>query len=443
MDRTRFNRGRVARRQVLIAALALSLAGVVAVADEAWREWGGDGRDFTCTGPKLAQHWPDAGPHKLWSRPITHGHATILVDGDRLYTTCRREDQDVVLALAADTGETVWECAYDAPVLDGMDVTFGPGPHATPLIVGDRLFTVGAMGHLHCLAKDTGKVLWKRNLVGELRASFLGRGYGPSPIAHGDTIIVNIGSPECGVAALKQDSGETAWRSPPFRGGYSSPIIVPIDGKPQLLHCLAGDRFGLDPDTGAVLWQATVPQQSWAIMASPLFVPPNKVLFSAGYGGGTRLFEIASTADGYEGKELWHCRKLKIHHANAILYDDFIVGSSGDFGPAFLMAVDLATGDVLWRKRGFAKSTLVRANDQLIILDERGQLALATPSRDGLDIHARATLLQEKSWTAPTLVGTRLYLRDYHTIMALDLSPTANAAAAAQVSAATEEEAAR
>jgi outer membrane protein assembly factor BamB len=100
---------------------------------------------------------------------------------------------------------------------------------------------------------------------------------------------------------------------------------------------------------------------------------------------------------------------------------DTIYGSSGDFGPAFLMAIDVKNGHVLWRDRGFARATLLLAGDKLVILDEEGTLALATASPEGLKVLSQAKVLEDKSWTVPTLVGTRLYLRDEHTIMALDL----------------------
>jgi hypothetical protein len=63
----------------------------------------------------------------------------------------------------------------------------------------------------------------------------------------------------------------------------------------------------------------------------------------------------------------------------------------------------------------------VHADGKLIILDEDGQLCIGTPTAEGVTIHARAQLLDKVAWTAPTLVGTRLYIRDNKTIMALDL----------------------
>jgi hypothetical protein len=89
--------------------------------------------------------------------------------------------------------------------------------------------------------------------------------------------------------------------------------------------------------------------------------------------------------------------------------------------PAFLTAIDAHSGEVAWRDRTFARSTLLYADGKLIILDEDGTLGLATVSRRGLRVLARAPVLSATAWTVPTLAGTKLYLRDRADIVALEL----------------------
>ena len=50
-------------------------------------------------------------------------------------------------------------------------------------------------------------------------------------------------------------------------------------------------------------------------------------------------------------------------------------------------------------------------------------LHLARLSPAGLELLATASVLDGRSWTAPALVGTRLYLRDRTQIVALELGP--------------------
>lgn len=100
---------------------------------------------------------------------------------------------------------------------------------------------------------------------------------------------------------------------------------------------------------------------------------------------------------------------------------DVIYGSSSNFGPAFFSAFDVKTGKILWQERGLARASFLLADDRFVILDEDGVLALAEATPTGLTLHGKATVLAHKAWTAPTLVGKRLFVRDQKTIKALDL----------------------
>jgi len=414
------------------AALIAAATGCTSAAPAQWTQWGGPNRDFTNDSTGLADEWPAGGPRQLWSREIGGGHSSILVEGDKLYTMCRREAKDAILAIRADTGATFWETQYDAPAKPDMWLDYGAGPHSTPLIVGDRVFAVGGMVHFHCLDKQTGKILWSHDLMEELGTSHMRRGYGASPIAYRDTVILAVGPQRgsedaAGLAAFKQDTGEIVWTANGFGVGYSSPILVQFNGEDHLIVALGADRAGLDPATGEVKWRTAVDSQSFGIMATPLWIKPDKLLCSAGYGGGTRLFRIGLADGTYVPEELWHYRKMQVVHGAMARVGDYLYGCShGSFGPAFIMALDLKTGKPAWRKRGFAKANVLYADGKFIILDEEGQLALASMTPEGLEVHSQAKVLERLSWTAPTLVGTRLYLRDQRTIKALDLGVAAN-----------------
>jgi len=422
----------VVSQRTLFAVLLLSICATALHAGGEWTQWGGPRGDFSCKAVDLATDWGDSGPKEIWSREIGAGHSSILYDAGILFTMYRGEDQDVVLAVDADTGETVWEHAYDAPPAPGMLLDFGVGPHSSPLIAGDRLFSLGAMVQFNCFDKRTGEVLWSRDLRKELAVSDMLRGYGSSPIAYRDLVIVNAGAARGaeepgGLAAFKQDTGELVWKSERLSPGYPTPILVEFNGQDMLVGCLGLIRFGLDPATGETLWKERVERESASIITSPLWIPPDKVLFSAGHGGGSRLYQVKVSADNtYAAEELWYYNKLRVMHGNVIRIDGHVYGSSGDLGPAYLMAVDLADGALEWRARGFSKATLLLVGQKLIILDEDGNLGLATATPQKLEVHARAKVLERFSWTAPTLIGTRLYLRDELTLKCLDLGITAN-----------------
>ena len=111
-----------------------------------WRQWGGPTRSLQVDATGLVDIWPQEGPPQLWTRSLGLGHSTVIVDVGRLYTQYRPDTgsgwatEERVIALDAVTGETVWEYAYPSQPLDFNP---GAGPHASPLVVGGRLFTAG------------------------------------------------------------------------------------------------------------------------------------------------------------------------------------------------------------------------------------------------------------------------------------------------------------
>ena len=76
-----------------------------------WLTWGGPGRDFIATDgrrPSSADKWIAEPPRKLWERPLGDGYSGIAVENGVLYTAYRRGGDDVVIALDAATGKTLF-----------------------------------------------------------------------------------------------------------------------------------------------------------------------------------------------------------------------------------------------------------------------------------------------------------------------------------------------
>jgi outer membrane protein assembly factor BamB len=423
------------RRVSTFVFLSASLLGGAAARPAEWPQFGGPTRDFKSPSRGLAATWPASGPRELWSRPLGEGYSAISVDGDVLYTQYRPvkgvfssvvsrftgSQPEVVAALDAATGRTLWEHVYDAPIHREMDTGYGPGPHSTPLVSGDLVFTVGSTGKLHALEKRTGRVVWQKDLWGEMGGQVHGRGYAPSPLAYGENVIVPVGGAGQALVAFRQKDGQVAWKAHTFDIAPASPVLITVDGQEQLVLFHGEGVAGLDPKGGPVYWKHPHRTQYNLNISMPVWGDGNLLFVSSAYDGGSRGLRLRRSGDQTSVDELWFSNKMRVHFGDAIRLGDVVYGSSGDFGPAFFVAIEMPTGRVLWQDRSLGRSTFLAADGKLVLLDEQGVLALATVGADGLKILGKGRVLNEKAWTVPTLVGTRLYLRDRATIKALDL----------------------
>ena len=400
-----------------------------APAPAAWTQWGGPTRDFMVASTGLASSWPAAGPKRLWSRAFGEGHSMILAEGSRLYSMYRPASpsrgrfaqEEVVIALDAESGRTIWEHRYASPTA-GLDYSEGAGPHATPLIIGNRLIVAGSRREFFALDKGTGKVLWSHDFMKEYNAPDIDRGMANSPLLFNDAVIVPIGGKGQAVGAFNPATGALLWKAGDVEYSPASPILIVVDGQQQLI-VFGGDRIaGMDPVDGRTLW--THPHRTdWGLnISNPVWSASDRLLlFSSAYGTGSRALELRQTAGKTNVTERWAVNRVRVHIGTIIRIGDTAYMSSGDFGPAFLTAVNTKTGAIAWQDRAFARAQLLYADGKLILLDEDGTLGLATVSPQGLKVLARAQILENLAWTPPTLVGTTLYVRDRNTIAAYDL----------------------
>jgi outer membrane protein assembly factor BamB len=296
----------------------------------------------------------------------------------------------------------------------------GAGPYATPLLLGRAVYTVGTTGRFHALDRSTGEILWEHDLDRKFEMRGY-RGYAPSPIVYGGNILLPIGGEGQGVVAFDPASGAVVWKNQDFPLAPASPILIDVDGQDQLVVFTPSEVVGLDPRNGSALWSHPHETNYGLNISTPVWGEGNLLFTSSAYNGGSRVIRLSRANGKTEVEELWSSNRLRLHFGNAMRLGNLILGSSGDFGPAFFIAVDVETGEEVFRERTFARSQMLLAGSKLVILDEGGDLAIASAGPDGLKVHARAPLLTENAWTPPTLLGTRLYVRDRKNILALEL----------------------
>ena len=388
---------------------------------EDWPVWGGKNRDFVVHTSGLADSWPAEGPKKIWSRTLGDGYSAVAEEGGVLYTGFRRNSSDVITALDAATGKTLWEYEYENPFTNDYSEAVGPGPYAMPQVIGDRVVTASGTGKIHSLDKKTGKVRWSHDLYSEFHASHLRFGYSCHGLPYKDTLIYQAGGQGDGVIAFRQSDGAVVWKALQFTNSHSSPLLIDVDGQPQVVVLAANTVFGFNPDNGTLLWSHEHETNYGLAVSTPVWAPGNLLFVASAYGTGARVLQLNQSGGKTTVKQLWYDPHVQLHIGTAIQRDGYVYISRGYDGPVFLSAVELKTGRITWQDRTFAKAQLLWADGKLIVADQDGTLALCRVTPQKFELLAKASVLQSIAWTPPTLVGTRLYLRDRKTIAAYDL----------------------
>ena len=404
-------------RSALSLSVACLAAGVTVLAQD-WPQFLGPTRNGTYSGVRLADAWPANGPTRLWQRPVGAGFAGPAVVGERVILFHRVGGDEVVEALAAASGETVWRYAYQTTYRD--DFGFDEGPRSVPVVADGRVHTYGAQGQLHTVDLETGEGLWHVDThmrYGVAKGFF---GAAGSPLVEEGRLIANVGGSRGGIVAFDAATGDELWTATTDESSYSSPVGATFDGRRHALFFTRNGLVGLDPESGAVLFEKRWRSRSGSSVnaATPL-VDGNRIFISSSYQTGATLLRVegATLVEEWAGDE-----SMTNHYATAVIRDGVLYGYHGrqEYGPS-LRAVDLATGQVRWTEDGFGAGSILLAGGRLVILRESGELILAEASPAGFSPTARTQILPGVVRAYPALADGRLYARNTNTLVAVDL----------------------
>ncbi len=396
-------------------------------AANAWSQWRGPRRDGVSDETGLLTSWPEGGPRILWRRPIGGGYSSCAIVNGRLYTMDRIGSDERVLCFDAESGKELWVYRYPA---NYGNIEYGAGPRATPTVHEGRVYTVGAAGLFACLEAEPkdgqAKVLWQRHLVEQLNGDKPRWGFACSPLIEGDLVIVQPGGSKGAVAAFHRESGNLAWRALSDDSGYSSPVAATAAGVRQII-CFTGEGLaGLRPADGAKLWYFPWPTDFQANIATPI-VAGDYVFISSSYQAGCALLRLLPDGDGVKVEPVFVRRNkiMRNHHSTCVLHEGHLYGfdSSGLDLNAFLKCLDFRSLEEKWNAgRDLSKGTLICADRHLIVLTERGSLALVEATPDEYRKKGELKLFEgSQIWALPALANGRLYLRDDNELVCVDL----------------------
>jgi outer membrane protein assembly factor BamB len=390
----------------------LPMAPAAPVADEsaAWPGFRGPARDSVVAGVRVDPDWAANPPREIWRRPVGPGWSSFALVGSRLCTQEQRDANEVVVCYDARNGQPIWVHEDTARFWEPLG---GAGPRATPTYHLGRLYTLGATGILNCLDAATGEPAWMRNIADDAGARVPEWGFASSPLIVDDLVIVHAAGAPDGreVVAYDLDSGEPRWSSQAPGASYSSPHLATIAGVRQVLMVTAAGVFAMKPETGEALWKHEWPLDGPRVLQPTMLEGDRGVLIGTSFGLGTRRISVSSTAPGaWTVDEAWTSQGLKPY------YNDLVVhrGTAFGFDGNILAAIDVETGDRAWKggRYGNGQMLLLPEQDLLLVLSERGELALVRASAERFEEIARMQALDGKTWNHPIVVDGVVYLRN-------------------------------
>lgn len=380
-----------------------------AIRESDMAEYRGVHRDGVVIGPALLRGWDSQSPNLLWRRPVGGGYASMAVTGDVLVTIEQRGDEEAVVCYDAETGREQW--VYEYPTLFSEPLG-GDGPRATPTISGGKVYSLGANGLLACLDAATGEEVWKVNILAENAVPNVEWGMCSSPLVYDGWVVVNPGAQK-GTAdsqalwALDAETGRRVWSGGTTPASYGSPMLATLDGVRQVLQFDAYGLVAYDADGGTSLWKVEWKSDFDINAGQPVLLPDDRVFISSS--AGSALFKVSLVEGEWQVEELWRNRNIKASYANVIYHDGFLYGLDN----GILVCLNAETGERAWKKGRYGNGQMLLTGDLLVILSEKGELALVEATPEAFRELGRIDAIEGRTWNNHALVDGKVYVRNH------------------------------
>ncbi len=393
--------------------------GLIASPEPDWPQWRGPRRDGISEEKDLLSSWPDGGPKLLWKIDgLGKGWSCPIIVGQRLYITGDVGNDLVIFALNRN-GEVQWKVkngrAWKNPY---------PGARACCVFSEGRLYNMNAHGRVVCLEAASGKELWAVNILERFDAKNITWALSECLLVDGPRLIVTPGGKKALMAALDKQTGRTVWTTEPLgddRTSHSSPILLRYAGRRLITSCSSAHGFGVDADTGKLLW--TVPLKNpHGVNASTPIYGSGIVYYVTPYAEMGRAYRLVIDSETVTAEHIWTSGLDTVTGA-AVLVDG-VLYSAGYRESKWWFAVDWLTGETKYELKDFTTGAAIYADGRLYCLDEKGSAGLLKPGPDGLEIAGRFALVTgnvRDAWTHPVLLDGRLYLRYHDTLFCYDV----------------------
>jgi outer membrane protein assembly factor BamB len=420
-----------------------------------WPQWLGPKRDSEWRETGLIEKFPGGGPKVLWRAAIDGGFSGpavadgkvyvmdyVATEGERWKPEAGKRDKlkgrERVLCFNAADGKPLWTHDYDCPYF----LSYASGPRCTPTVAGGKVYTLGAMGDLHCLDASKGKVVWAKDLRKEYKIDAPQWGFAGHPLVVGNKVFVTVGGDGSVLVAFDKDTGKEIWRAlSASEPGYCAPSIIEAGGRRQLLLWTPSGVNSVDPETGNVYWSTDLtPQYGMSIMAPRKW---HDQLFVGGIGWKGACYKLS--ADRPAATQEWEGKKdTAVYPVNStpVIVDGVIYGVDQ---PGALRAVKIETGERLWgtfrpvagkelpadTRINSGTAFLVRNGNRFVIFSETGELILAKLTPQGYEELSRAKIIEPTLpmqfgrtvvWSHPAFANKCVYARSDKELVCVSLA---------------------
>lgn len=374
---------------------------------------------------------------EAWRKPIGAGWSAFAVSGNYAVTMEQDADQEWVTCYDVRDGKPLWGSPVKARHENPLG---GVGPRSTPTIDGDRVYALGATGILRCLKLGSGEEVWSDDLLARyfmkqadgideagarsrqaIFESLVSWGYAGSPLVYGDLVISPAGGPVVdtkfagrSLVAFNKATGKLAWEAGETQIAYTSPVVLKIGGEDHIVSVNETNVTGHNPKNGRVLW--TYPwvgkSNADANNSQPHLVGEGLVFISKGYYSGSAMFSILGDDNGTaEAMTEWEDKRLlKTKFTNVTIIDGHAYGLSD----GMMECADALKGKSKWksRKGNFGHGQVLGVGKRIIVLGEKGELAMIEANQNKYVELARFQALTGKTWNPICLAGKRLLVRN-------------------------------
>ena len=426
-------------RHSLICAVISLLSMVHSSAEDEWPRWRGpDGRGHAVAAVDLPVHWSTT-KNVAWFTGIPgRGHSSPVISGQQIWVTTALEteaskeeiekrrdgilgDYTMLAILSQVTMKAVCIDRGTGKILKQIELLTVEDPQGahrlnsyatpTPVIRQGRLYChFGAYGNA-CVEVSSGKVLWTNTEL------FVEHINGPvsKPILWKNLMIFHMdGGHNQFVAALDVGSGKVVWKTdrsgelpknPQVRKSYSTPLIMKVEGKDQLISPAANWLFAYDPATGRELWKFEYGNPGYSNVSSP--IEGDGLLFlPTGYG--TSEMSVLRLKGEQLPEVVWRHKKGAPRTSSPILVDKqlYYISDSG-----ILSCLEAKSGKVNWQERlnGNYSVSPLYADGHLFFCSQEGKVQVIDPGVKYQPISINE--MGSPIMSSPAAVGKAIYLR--------------------------------